>query len=176
MQKRAFLHTLAGAAAALIGTPLLAQPKPARSAALPTQAQTLVGVDHHGRKVDLDDHAGRMCLVTFFTFDCNLCFEDLQLMRQFHQGDKEKPFSQLAVCMDERRQDYLEYMRMLEQTIPRVPITRTCAWAGTATPSARSSPSPPTSCSTRRTSRCCGAKGCSCRPTGTSCGPGSANG
>ena len=126
MQKRDFLRVAAAGALSTLAPGVMAQPaKPAAKKLIPTIAHNLIGVDSTGAKIDLDDLAGKVCLISFFTFDCSSCMEDLRLMREFYVGNKQKNFSMIGVNTERHKKDYLELMGLLNKTIPesnRFPI------------------------------------------------------
>jgi hypothetical protein len=109
MEKRDFLKL---AAAAAVPGLALAQAKP-------TPAFYLEGTDAGGNKVSLDDYAGKVCLVSFFSFECEICFEDLRLMREFYVGNKQKGFMMLGVNIDSKKELYKQYLDLIEATIPK---------------------------------------------------------
>jgi hypothetical protein len=117
MLKRDFLKI--AAAGALGGT------LPTAFAQKPAPSYFLEGPDYKGEKVSLDDYAGKACLVTFFSFECEVCFEDLRLMREFYVGNKQRGFMMLGVNIDAKKSVFSEYIKLMEQTIPpaqRFPI------------------------------------------------------
>ncbi|MET3133380.1 thiol-disulfide isomerase/thioredoxin [Oxalobacteraceae bacterium GrIS 1.11] len=123
MQKRAFLQTAAALSMGLCA-PALWSANATRAPA-PPLAFNLDGKDSNGKPVKLDDYPGKVCLVSFFAFDCESCFEDLRLMREFYLANKDKNFVILGVNIDKRKEMYLEYMSLIEKTIPvgqRFPI------------------------------------------------------
>ena len=127
MHKRTFLH--AASAAAL--TSLL--PTIAWSQVTPTPTQrptpgplrTLTGTDSAGKPVMLKDFAGKVCLISFFTTGCALCTHELRLMREFYMGNRDKDFVLLGVVLDEKREDFMHYIEVLNLSVPteqRFPI------------------------------------------------------
>lgn len=118
MNKRKFMQYVAASA---LGT-----------AYLPSHAQTaqdhkysLVGTDVNAKPVRLDDFAGKVCLVSFFTAGCNLCSHDLKLMREFYVGNKARNFVLLGVNIDSSKEDFTQYMHLISLSIPadqRFPI------------------------------------------------------
>jgi len=121
MNRRDFIHDLLGVAAISAGVGAsrssLAQSAPVAQPSPPTRPQ-LVGVDENGRAVRLADYAGRACLVSFFTSGCNLCLNDLKLMREFNRDNRAKRFVMLAVSLDEKRNDYLDYAKLIALSVP----------------------------------------------------------
>lgn len=94
--------------------------------AFPTFAQqakdsapmSLQGVDLRDKKIALNDFAGKIVLVSFFTSGCNVCSRDLKLMREFYVNNRNKNFVLLAVNLDNKKEDFLEYMRLIELSTP----------------------------------------------------------
>lgn len=127
MHKRTFLHA---AAAATLTTllPQMAWSQAATLAApapLPGALRTLSGTDSAGKPVMLTDFAGKVCLVSFFTAGCALCSHELRLMREFYMGNREKDFVLLGVNLDEKREDFMRYIELLNVSVPadqRFPI------------------------------------------------------
>jgi peroxiredoxin len=70
---------------------------------------TLQGVDVFGKKLDLRDYAGKTTLVSFFTFDCTVCTNDLKLMREFYVRNVSKKFVLIGVNIDQNKKDLDEY-------------------------------------------------------------------
>ncbi|MES2295765.1 MAG: TlpA disulfide reductase family protein [Pseudomonadota bacterium] len=121
MEKRKFLHTVAGGALGLAFSPLLAaEKKPSKEYVAPTVAHVLEGFDGvTNQAVRLEDFAGKTLLVSFFTFECVPCHQDLRLMREFYQANKARNFVMLGVNMDKQRDAFMEYMHLIDQTIPK---------------------------------------------------------
>ncbi len=126
MERRIFLQTVAaGALGTLAPTAFANQAKVEKKRPAPTIAFNLEGIGHDGKLVNLDDYAGKACLVSFFTVDCIPCIEDTRRMREFFVGNKARNFMMIGVSMDQKKSDYTEYMTLLNSTIPaeaRYPI------------------------------------------------------
>jgi len=113
-RRRDFMLRL-GSAALLAGTPLCYTGAAfAQAAAQPD----LAGTDETGKRLRLADYAGRACLVSFFTSGCNLCLNDLKLMREFNGDNRGKSFVMLGVSLDEQPDDYQEYAKLIALTVP----------------------------------------------------------
>ncbi|WP_338848742.1 redoxin domain-containing protein [Massilia sp. W12] len=113
MKRRDFLQ-YAGAAAMLgtVAAPVLAQPADNKFA--------LVGFDESAQKLlRLENYLGKVCLISFFTSACNLCNHDLKLMREFYLSNKKKDFMLIGVNMDDSRNDFDSYRKLVELTIPK---------------------------------------------------------
>jgi hypothetical protein len=110
MNRRRFLSTLAASAGSLAIPTAYAQSEA-------TQKHSLAGVDHHGKPFNLQDSAGKVCLVTFFTAGCAPCGADLKLIREFHVANKARNFMMLGVNLDTRKDDYMDYMRIVDLSL-----------------------------------------------------------
>jgi peroxiredoxin len=110
MNRRRFLPTLAAGAGTLAVPGAFAQSAPALQHALS-------GTDHHGKPVDLQAYAGKICLVTFFSAGCAPCGADLKLIRDFHVANKARNFVMLGVNLDNSKDDYMNYMRIVELSL-----------------------------------------------------------
>lgn len=82
------------------------------------QTMSLQGVGVNNKKVELSEFAGKVVLVSFFTSGCNVCARDLKLMREFYLNNRSKNFVLLAVNLDNRKEDFAEYMRLIELSTP----------------------------------------------------------
>lgn len=120
MDRRTFLQYTALAALSA-AYPLAFSQQPSK----PAIRHTLSGADSDAKPVTLDDFAGKACLVSFFTAGCNLCNNDLRLMREFYMGNKKRNFVLLGVNVDEKKEDFLQYMKLISLSVPadqRFPI------------------------------------------------------
>lgn len=124
MHKRTFLH--AAAAASLVTLlPRVAWSQAAAPVPKAGPLRTLAGTDSAGKPVMLTDFAGKVCLVSFFTAGCALCANELRLMREFHTGNRARDFVLLGVNLDEKREDFMRYIELLNVSVPaeqRFPI------------------------------------------------------
>jgi peroxiredoxin len=130
VKRRNFLNTLAGGVLLPFALPLLAQTappaKPAAKAAVPAAPAAvpppmqpdLMGIDDTGHAIKLADYNGKALLVSFFTSGCNLCINDLKLMREFNRDNRAKSFVMLAISLDEQRSDYMEYAKLIALAVP----------------------------------------------------------
>jgi hypothetical protein len=80
--------------------------------------QSMVSVDSEGKSFDLASYAGKVCLISFFTADCNLCSHDLVLMREFYGNNRSKNFSMIGVNIDARKNDFTDYAAFFKQAVP----------------------------------------------------------
>jgi peroxiredoxin len=121
MEKRAFLQTFAAGVLGLALPPAFSaerKEKRPKAYAAPADGYALAGHDSADREVNLGDFAGKTVLVSFFTFECVHCDEDLRLMREFFAANKARNFTMLGVNMDKHKQAFLDYMRLVDQAIP----------------------------------------------------------
>jgi cytochrome oxidase Cu insertion factor (SCO1/SenC/PrrC family) len=120
MEKRDFLKALAFASMGAAAPAAFAQAKhPAEPLQRPAPSYFLEGEDYKGTKISLDDYAGKACLVSFFSFECEVCFEDLRLMREFYLGNKQRNFMMIGVNVDAKKDTFMEYVNLIELTIPK---------------------------------------------------------
>lgn len=126
MHKRTFLHAAAAVTLASLLPPMAwAQAVAPTAAPGPGPLRTLSGTDSAGKPVMLSDFADKVCLVSFFTAGCALCGNELRLMREFHTANRERGFVLLGVNLDEKREDFMSYIKLLNVSIPaeqRFPI------------------------------------------------------
>ncbi len=124
MRRRDFLRSVGAAAAGLLVAPaVLAQKAPAATPFV------LRGVDVAGKAIDLQQYAGRACLISFFTVECIPCTNDLRLMREFYGANRSRNYVNIGVNLDSSRAVLAEYVALLDKTIPagqHFPI----AWRG----------------------------------------------
>jgi peroxiredoxin len=120
MNKRQFLQSISAAAVglALPGMGIAQDKKNAKPAAqAPTQFM-LKGMDAYGKAINLQDYAGKACLISFFTAECIPCTNDLRLMREFFGANKSRNYVNIGVNLDPDRESIAEYMDLLRKTIP----------------------------------------------------------
>lgn len=118
MNRRKFIQTAMMAASGLVApASVLAQKKEAAVVA-PAATFILKGVDVNGKAINLDDYAGKACLVSFFTANCIRCDNDLRLMREFYGANKSRDYVNIAVNMDGDRSVLVDYVALMQKTIP----------------------------------------------------------
>jgi len=110
MDRRNFMRSVAAAS-------LLAGYSSAFAA--PVLKQSMVSVDSEGKPFSLDNFAGRVCLVSFFTAACNLCSHDLTLMREFYGNNRSRNFSLIGVNLDAKKSDFVDYATFFKQAAKR---------------------------------------------------------
>jgi hypothetical protein len=109
MDRRHFMRT---AALATLGASF------SSAFALPAGKQSMVSVDSDGKPFSLESYAGKVCLISFFTTDCNLCSHDLVLMREFFGNNRKKDFSLIGVNLDAKKSDFTDYAAFFKQAVP----------------------------------------------------------
>nr|WP_315467188.1 TlpA disulfide reductase family protein [uncultured Undibacterium sp.] len=112
MNRRDFLQSVAVSSLALSGSVMAANDNKALS-------YNLLGTDVSGKKVQLKDYAGKTVLVSFFTFDCPVCTNDLKLMREFYVGNSNKKFILLGVNIDKNKKELDEYNEVTTLAYPK---------------------------------------------------------
>ncbi|MFZ6690188.1 TlpA family protein disulfide reductase [Undibacterium sp. SXout20W] len=80
---------------------------------------TLEGTDVYGKKLNLSDFSGMTVLVSFFTFDCALCSDDLKLMREFYVRNSKNKFMLLGVNLDTNKKDLDDYNELTTHAYPK---------------------------------------------------------
>lgn len=116
MKRRNFLQTVsAGAAGLALPATVFGQKKAAPAQTAPF---TLRGVDVAGKAINLQDYAGKACLVSFFTAECIPCTNDLRLMREFYGANKARNYVNIGVNMDVNKDALAEYIDLVKKTIP----------------------------------------------------------
>ena len=118
MNKRNFMQYVAASA---FGADSL----PSRAQSAQDQKFSLLGTDINAKPVKLNDFAGKVCLVSFFTAGCNRCTHDLKLMREFYVANKARNFVLLGVNIDSSKEDFAQCMRLIARSVPadqRFPI------------------------------------------------------
>ena len=80
---------------------------------------SLQGTDVYGKKLDLRDFSGLTVLVSFFTYDCEVCSDDLKLMREFYFNNRKKKFMLLGVNLDTNKKELDDYNELTTQAYPK---------------------------------------------------------
>jgi thiol-disulfide isomerase/thioredoxin len=89
----------------------------AQEAAAPV-AFSLEGRTIEGAPFNLGMLKGKVVLVMFWSTDCAVCRDKMPELRTNYEGWAGKPFEVVAVNTDGRMQDFVEYERIISQTIP----------------------------------------------------------
>lgn len=105
--------------------PTLAQLATAANPAAPE----LVGSSADGQRLRLSDLRGRVVLVFYWSSGCAVCRDKMRELRANLVGWKGQPFALFGVNMDPRKQDWLDYERLVAQSIP-APQRFASVWAG----------------------------------------------
>lgn len=89
----------------------------------------LEGTAADGQRLRLADFRGRVVLVFYWTSGCAVCRDKMKELRANLMGWQGQPFTLLGVNMDARKQDWLDYERLVTQTTPAVQRFAS-VWAG----------------------------------------------
>lgn len=84
----------------------------------PVNIPTLRGTGLDGKPLSLDALRGRVVLVFYWNTGCAVCRDKMRELRANLVGWQGQPFSLIGVNSDVRRQDWLEYERLVSSTIP----------------------------------------------------------
>lgn len=100
-------------------------------AATPTSATLpeLEGSTADGQRMQLAAFKGRVVLVFYWATGCAVCRDKMRELRANLMGWQGQPFTLLGVNMDSRRQDWLDYERLVAQSIPATQRFAS-VWAG----------------------------------------------
>jgi thiol-disulfide isomerase/thioredoxin len=83
-----------------------------------TSVPDLEGTSADGKRLRLVDFRGRVVLVFYWATGCAVCRDKMRELRANLMGWQSQPFTLLGVNMDMRRQDWLDYERLVAQSIP----------------------------------------------------------
>jgi peroxiredoxin len=128
--RRAFLPLLPGLTVAALTAPL-AGALHAATRPEPQQQPELEGTAPDGKPVRLSDLRGRVVLVFYWSTGCAVCRDKMHELRANLSGWQTQPFTLLGVNMDPREQDFLDYEKLVAQTVPAHQRFVTL-WAGAA--------------------------------------------
>ena len=78
----------------------------------------LEGTTPDGQRLQLAGLRGRVVLVFYWSTGCAVCRDKMRELRANLKGWQDAPFTLLGVNMDARRQDWLDYERLVAQSIP----------------------------------------------------------
>lgn len=104
---------LAAALALAAGVAAAAEP-PATDGDLPE----LVGRTLDGRPFALAAQRGKVVMVVFWSTGCAVCRDTLPELRANYAGWAGRPFELVAVATDARREDVLDYDRLIARIVP----------------------------------------------------------
>ena len=71
-----------------------------------------------GKPFKLSMLKGKVVLVMFWSTGCAVCRDKMPELRENYAGWNGKPFELVAVNTDARRQDFMEYERIIASTVP----------------------------------------------------------
>jgi cytochrome oxidase Cu insertion factor (SCO1/SenC/PrrC family) len=99
--------------------PAMLVPPAARSqTAARTDLPRLEGTDAQGRPVRLSTLRGRVVLVFYWHTGCAVCRDKMHELRANLVGWQDQAFSLVGVNSDARRQDWLDYERLVASAVP----------------------------------------------------------
>lgn len=78
----------------------------------------LEGTTADGQRLRLAAFQGRVVLVFYWATGCAVCRDKMRELRANLMGWQSQPFTLLGVNMDPRRQDWLDYERLVAQAVP----------------------------------------------------------
>lgn len=85
------------------------------------RAQTLVGRDADGARVELAALRGQVVMLFFWSTRCPVCLDKLPELRRNLAGWKGQPFVIVAVNQDDHRADVQRYQALRRQLLPADP-------------------------------------------------------
>lgn len=93
------------------------------SPVLPTAPATAESPSMEGKTIDgapfrLSMLKGKVVLVMFWSTGCAVCRDKMPELRENYAGWHGKPFELVAVNTDARRQDFMDYERIVASTVP----------------------------------------------------------
>lgn len=77
----------------------------------------LEGTTADGQRLQLAGLRGRVVLVFYWSTGCAVCRDKMRELRANLKGWQDAPFTLFGVNMDERRQDWLDYERLVVQSV-----------------------------------------------------------
>ncbi|MEX1165482.1 MAG: TlpA disulfide reductase family protein, partial [Hydrogenophaga sp.] len=95
----------------------------------PTVIPELAGTSGDGQALQLAAFRGRVVMVFYWATGCAVCRDKMRELRANLMGWQSQPFTLLGVNMDTRKQDWLDYERLVGQTIPAAQRFAS-VWAG----------------------------------------------
>ena len=115
----AAITSLMAAVIVMTPAPAVAQtaPKPPVATAAPAAPQ-LQGRTLDGKAFSLAELRGKVVLVYYWRTDCAVCRSIMSELRANYDGWQGKPFELVAVNMDARRADLVDYERVIAATVP----------------------------------------------------------
>lgn len=89
----------------------------ASSPSLPT-TPAIEGIAADGQRLQLAAFKGRVVLIFYWSTGCAVCRDKMPELRANIAGWKDLPFSLFGVNMDTQRQDWLDYEKLVAQSVP----------------------------------------------------------
>lgn len=94
-------------------------------------APALEGTTADGKRFKLTDHRNRVVLVFYWSTGCAVCRDKMRELRANLLGWQSQSFTLIGVNMDPKRPDWIDYERLVAQTVP-APQRFLSVWAGDA--------------------------------------------
>ena len=91
---------------------------PPAAAAATAGIPDLRGTAIDNKPFDLAKLRGKVVLVFFWSTDCAVCRDNMPELRANVQGWRSQPFEVVTVSEDRKRQDLLDYERLVNGTVP----------------------------------------------------------
>ena len=93
-------------------------PPEAPVGASPIALPALEGKTIDGKPFKLSMLKGKVVLVMFWSTGCAVCRDKMPELRENYAGWNGKPFELVAVNTDAKRQDFMDYERIIASTVP----------------------------------------------------------
>jgi cytochrome oxidase Cu insertion factor (SCO1/SenC/PrrC family) len=78
---------------------------------------SLAAADSKGQRITAAAVRGKVAVVFFWSTNCAVCRDSLPELRANAAGWQDKPFTLLAVNVDARKDDWLHYEKLVNQTV-----------------------------------------------------------
>lgn len=101
-----------GLAVLLLGAAAAVAAQPAAAAA------QIDGRSLDGKPFSLAGQRGKVVVAVFWSTSCAVCRDTLPELRANYAGWRNKPFELVVVATDPRRQDVVDYEKLLERIVP----------------------------------------------------------
>lgn len=105
---------------ALAALPLIthAQPKASATDLAASAPVRMEGRTLDGQAFSLERHRGKVVMLVFWSTGCAVCRDRMPELRANYAGWHGKPFELVTVAVDAKRQDVLDYDRVIERIVP----------------------------------------------------------
>ncbi len=90
----------------------------AQTVAPPPAPARIEGRSLDGKSFDLGAQRGKVVMVVFWSTACAVCRDTLPELRANYAGWRGKPFELVVIATDTRRQDVVDYEKLLERIVP----------------------------------------------------------